>query len=224
MPALPVVPNVLKTDVIWSDSTKTECVNVHYWHYTPSFIPGDANTFAQHLWNAYHDNWFNTVQPDNRLALERVDVIDLGNPLSPPAGYVNHFPSAGTTLGLANATALIGWEIVRRYRGGRPRSYIPNPGGDKQSDDGDWSTATLNQVQTLGNAILGVAPFAGATMNVTAKVNVSYYKGYTNVTLPSGRVASRPTPRAAAQVDNIIGIHVPTGVVSQRRRVARSVK
>jgi hypothetical protein len=55
-------------------------------------------------------------------------------------------------------------------------------------------------------------------MGTLAHVNLSYYKGFTNVTNSSGRERAVPTYRDAALVDPVTGYFGKAIMGSQRRR------
>jgi hypothetical protein len=56
------------------------------------------------------------------------------------------------------------------------------------------------------------------SMGTLQHVNLSYYKGFTNITNSSGRERAVPTYRTVATHDNVTGYSAKAIIGSQRRR------
>src|ERR1700688_1626092 len=131
MPTPPLVPGVLR--VIWKQTVgaDVDVVTRLYFSYTGT-APSDATCLllAEQFWLA----WSNDLAPlaATAVVLESVDVIDLTSDTSGSAVYAASV--AGTRSGgvLPGGVApLVNYNIARRYRGGKPRSYWPfGVGGD----------------------------------------------------------------------------------------------
>jgi hypothetical protein len=113
------------------------------------------------------------------------------------------------------------FNIARRYRGGKPRWYQPGSGASNVQDGAHWTTAfvTTNNAAVLAFFTAVEALSVGA-MGTLDHVNLSYYKGFTNVTNSSGRTRAAPNYRAAAVVDSVTGYATKQMFGSQRRRRA----
>jgi hypothetical protein len=115
---------------------------------------------------------------------------------------------------------LVNYLISRRYRGGKPRAYLP--WGDagqltsRQSWSGTFVTAVDSAFSTFYAAVIGLS--AGST-TITDHVNVSYYDGFTVVTDPvTHRARNVPTLRGTPIVDVILSFAANPRPGSQRRR------
>lgn len=154
------------------------------------------------------------------FALVEVDVLDIATN-SGLSGQWN-----GTHTGAATGTPCpsqccfnIEFNIARRYRGGKPRMYLPPGTNSGQITDSLWSTGTVGTVNTATAAFFAyLEGLSIGSMGTLNHVNLSYYKGFTNYTSPSGREKSRPTYRATAQHDNVVGYSTKQLIGSQKRR------
>lgn len=128
--------------------------------------------------------------------------------------------SAPNDANPANVAIVTSYQINRRYRGGRPKTYWPFGTSFDFTPTGEWNPNFVASVQSgviqVIDAPIG-APEGSTTL--ANHVNVSYYQGYTNITDPvTGRVRSIPKLRAAPQVDVITGVLAEGYAASQRRR------
>jgi hypothetical protein len=97
--------------------------------------------------------------------------------------------------------------------------FHPQPDASKLLDAGHWTTDFVADFNT------GIAAFFTAVeaidvgaVGALAHVNLSYYKGFTNITNSSGRERAVPTYRSVALLDTIEGYATKSVVGSQRRR------
>lgn len=107
-----------------------------------------------------------------------------------------------------NCATCISWLISRRYRGGRPRTYLPPPSINEAADTRHFSNTFATNVQGGASAFLAAVnagvPATGLTMDLAC---VHYYSGRSRLTTPL--------------VDLIIGAAVNTRIDSQRRRLGK---
>jgi hypothetical protein len=126
---------------------------------------------------------------------------------------------AGTPIP-ASACALVNLTIQRRYRGGKPRIYLPVGMSGDVSTGQNWGTTfttnLLSAYQALVTNMISAPP--GAT-TITGQVNVSYYSGFT-VRNPGGGVRAKniPTLRVTPVVDAVLASSINPRFASQRRR------
>jgi hypothetical protein len=89
------------------------------------------------------------------------------------------------------------------------------------ADAGHYSGEFLTTANTAISAFFtAVQAIDVGAVGALAHVNLSYYKGFTNVTNSSGRERAVPTYRDAALVDSVSGYATKALVGSQRRRRA----
>jgi hypothetical protein len=131
--------------------------------------------------------------------------------------------SAGTEAGTANPAGtafLLNYHIARRYRGGKPRSYMPWLNTSALATPQTWASASLSYaVAQWALFITAVKAAAWAGGTITGQVNVSYYKGFTNYVGSTGRNKVRSTINPAGSVVDVIqSVSGNTRIASQRRR------
>jgi len=221
MPALPSVPNVLRATLQWSDAADMNCTTTLFFEYSGG-APSDAAALA--LANAIEaamsdcaSQWLVSVQ------LLGVQVTDLSSATGAQAEFATNIPGTLTGTALSGGTALVAnYTISRRYRGGKPRSYLPWGSGAVLQTAQMWSAAFLSssrsKLDTFFATVIGSS--SGGT-TITNQCNVSYYEGSTaTVVGPSGsqRGKTTPTRRATPLVNAVTSRSLLGSPGSQRRR------
>jgi hypothetical protein len=224
MPALPVVPNVLRLEYKQTYSSDLDVLTRTFWVWagtTPTV--GNLNTMAAACAAAYDANLTSLLSTD--ITLTETTLVALDS-LSAAAGSssASYSGSVGGGVLPAGTCFLVNYQIARRYRGGKPRSYWPFGVADKLNDPQHWTGAWVTDVSTQiglwATAIEGVA--AGGT-TISGQCNVSYYAGFAPVQNPvTKRWRNIPTPRVGpVTYDPIIGTTFSPLIASQRRRSTR---
>jgi hypothetical protein len=115
---------------------------------------------------------------------------------------------------------LVNHTVGRRYRGGKPRSYLPLGTAGDITTAGLWSSASLSVFAGAWGSWVAAVKASGSGCTVTQIVNVSYYDGFTVVTSPTtGRARNVPKLRVGGPVVDVVNSHtVPANIASQRRR------
>lgn len=218
MPALPVVPNVLRADLHWSISSDVNARTSLFFEYSgtapnSSACLSLATTIATAMgdWGEY---W------DEDTTLLGCTVTDLS---SASGGVATHDVSiaGGMPNPMSGATAvLVNYQLPRRYRGGKPRSYLPWGAAGDIGNRQTWNATRVGLWATALTTFFGdvIGSTAGGT-TITNHVNVSYYAGFTVVTSPTtGRARNVPTLRSSPLVTAISSFSVSTKIANQRRR------
>lgn len=215
---LPAVAKTLRVDFKHTQSVDTDIQNHVYFQYAGAFSSADAITFAalcRAQWIAH-----TMSQLCSTLTLIETKVTDLTSNTAPQV--VDGTSGVGGNLNtpVPNGVAfIIKFRIGRRYRGGHPKIYLPSASRTGVTNEAVWDSTYANAVlaafASFIAAVVGGAPVA---MGALQHVNVSYFSGFHNVTLPSGRVQSRPTQRVSVTPDAILGYTFNPSVASQRRR------
>jgi hypothetical protein len=215
LPARPCV----RARLIYTQSDGFEGGSRLYFAYTGS-APTGANcaTLAADIASAWSSDIAGQVNTE--WALTEVDVLDIAT----DSGLSGQW--TGSYAGVASGTALpaqvamnVEFGIARRYRGGKPRMYLP-PGvtADLQTASA-WTSAYVTATNTgVGNFFSAIAALSIGAMGTLSHVNLSYYQGFTNITNSSGRERAVPTYRDTALVDTVTGISAKTTLGSQKRR------
>jgi hypothetical protein len=220
MPALPPVPGTIRVMLTQKDANDLDVVTRMYLAYT-----GPAPTGAQlvTLAGATSTGWL-TAWATSCIAavgLNRVDIVDLASLTGAVGADLTTHVGSRAGIPLTGATcALINKKVARRYRGGKPRSYIPFGVAADLTDAQHWTAGALTAWKTSYDGLITAiraAPWAGATL--TGEVNVSYYSGFASVQNPvTHRWKNLSTPRLAPIVDPIISTAANPVPGNQRRR------
>lgn len=219
MPPLAPVPDTLRTVIEWSDGSDALTTSTQYWGYSGSAPDAtDCNSFATTLAGLYAAH---ATLWDIDSALVGVTVTDLATPSGAQGAATSG--TQGTRSGdtLAGGTAvLLNFQLSRRYRGGKPRNYLPwGVAGDLATRQG-WDGSFIAAVGTAWTAIS--SGFIGQTeggCTIANHANVSYYENSTVVISPTtGRARNVPTRRIPPLAAPTTGFSVSITPGSQRRR------
>lgn len=218
-PPLPDVPCV-RVRLIYNQANPAEGGNRFYLSYTGSAPTGaNCTTLATDVGAAWTSHLASLVA--TAYELTEVDVLDIATD-SGLSGQAN--PASGGTISApelpGSCATNIEFNIARRYRGGKPRMYLPPPAQEQLQNQASY-TATH-----VANSSAGAAAFFAeleglsiGAMGTLQHVNLSYYSGFTNVPpVPGRRAKVIPNYRATALHDNVVGYSAKTIVGSQRRR------
>jgi hypothetical protein len=223
MPALPVVPNVVRWDIFYDVGTDIAALTRLHIGYTGTAPNSAACTaFAVSLDTIVDAELAVYMNSDNAITGCRVTDLSSvsggqGESLTTTAGSLTDEPvGAGVAL-------LAHMGIGRRYRGGKPRSYFPLGDAGTVLTPQTWDPTFITNVQASLDAIrtdIGSLVQSGCTL--TDLVNVSYYHGFTVVTSPTtGRARNVPTLRVTPVVDQALSWTAEARFASQRRRNLR---
>jgi hypothetical protein len=138
-------------------------------------------------------------------------LTDLSSDTGASAEYTDS--TTGTVAGAVlpmSAAVVVSWPILRRYRGGHPRSYFPLGTADTLEGTStiDWQASFLTNVQNDALGFMnGVGDYTGPNIGNTTLVNVSYRSGG----------SLRPTPLVDLLQHPIAKVRICT----QRRRLGK---
>ena len=224
MPALPIVPGVLKVGLKFADGTDPlTTVGLHF-RYTGGPPSGaDCAAIAAAI---------DTAAEANLVALCTTNILYTGSTVADVgtldgANGETTVAIDGSLAGEANNTAqaaLINHKIARHYRGGRPRSYTPFGGHANWANTSSWTP----EFQTLVNAawaafISAVSAITEGSTILGVFASVSYYSG-PNTSIPPWRGPGHPYPpklRDTPHVDNVVSSALALKFSQQRRRYQR---
>lgn len=217
MPPLPSVPNTarVRQEFTLGDGRKGFCVHHYQWTGGPA-ASADMVDLATNVRSVYTGFWLPHMDPG--LSVGFTDAVDLSNPSGAGGSVIGNNAGGGGGNSNDSLAVVVKWVIARRYKGGKPKSYLPGAADMLSLEANGVSTATRNGADTWAVHMLS-DPAAGSYPNITAPklVMVSYYSGFHNVTLPSGRQVSRPTLRSTPQIDPITG-HTTNLIYGHQRR------
>lgn len=217
-PPLPASP-VVRVRLDFQDLSSNESGCRFYLGYSGS-APTGANciTLATDVSNAFNTNLAGEMSQN--FALREVDVLDIASTSGLSGQWTGNINGgqSGTPLPLQVATN-IEFGIARRYRGGKPRIYLPPSDTGSTQDAAHWSTAYVTAMNTNIAAFFAeLEALSIGAMGTLQHVNLSYYSGFANHTGTSGRARAVPQYRPTALVEPITGYATKVLMGSQRRR------
>jgi len=220
MPPLPAAPGVLRVTHHFVAGPDATALCRYYLHYSGA-APTDANLASAAT--GIDAQWGTYLKPlsTSEIVMDGTNIEDL----SSSTGAVGSDSSvttgsrAGHSLP-ASAAAMVQFQIARRYRGGKPKIFLPAGASEDIANPDVWSSTFTAAVLTgwtdYLNAVLAFTTLGGGTIT---HVNVSYYEGFTVVTNPvTHRARNVPTLRPAPVVDPVLGYTVGIPIATQRRR------
>jgi hypothetical protein len=225
MPPLPSVANGLKCDLGYSIGDDTHALT--RLHFLSSGGPPSGATLGTLAVDIAND-WSTDLRAifSSAVALTSVTLTDISSTSGAQGAWTGS--QAGTRAGSAvpaNVCVLMHHNIARRYRGGKPRSYVPfGVTGDLASPQ-TWGGAFTGNILTSWAAFIAhILAHVVSGYQLMSFVNVSYYSGFTNVPYGSPTKYRRiPTLRAGGPITDQITSSTPESrVASQRRRNLRS--
>lgn len=215
---LPDTPCV-RVRLVMNEGDVGEGGNRFFLSYSGS-APSGANcaTLASDISSAWGTNIAPLVSSNNGLS--EVDVLDIATDTGLSGQWT------GSVAGSRSGTALpvqtcvnVEFGIARRYRGGKPRWFQYAGVYGDEATGASWSSTFIGEVNSGVEAFFAaIAALSVGSMGTLTHVNLSYYKGFTNITNSSGRERAVPTYRATALHDNITGYACKAIQGSQRRR------
>jgi hypothetical protein len=171
---------------------------------------GIAAAFTSDLAYAMSDSW----------ALVEVDVLDIATDAGSSGQWTGNNPGLGGSGACqASVATNVEYQIARRYRGGKPRMFIPPPSNSALEDAAHWTDAIVGDITSnVTGFFAAVTALSVGAMGTLTHVNLSYYKSFTNITNSSGRERAVPKYRDVALHDNVEGYQAKKVIGSQRRR------
>jgi hypothetical protein len=221
MPPLPSVPNVLVIQLKFMVGNANVLSRVHVRCASGTPSRDEVSVYAANIDVQIGAHLLPLFSPQVKTV--EVMVTDLS---SNEYGARGIAPSqqVGTRPGLPNGAAvaaLINFRVARRYRGGKPRVYVPFFVSSDLTPALMWSEGALAEGTAAWGAFMsGVLTCAPPALRVVDQVNVSYYEGFEVVTdLRTGRARNSPQLRPGGPaVDKISGFSINPKLGSQRRR------
>jgi hypothetical protein len=215
---LPDVP-CLRTRFVWNEGAEGEGGIRLYFKYSGS-APSGANcaTLASDMSSAWGTHI--ATQLGSNCSLNEVDVLDIAT----DSGLSGQW--SGSIAG-GNSSPFSPWQVAmdvefgigRRYRGGKPRCYLPPLTESNWADPAHWTSGAVSSVNTAFAAFISeITALSVGSVGTLGHVTLSYYKGFTNITNSSGRTRAVPSYRATALHDDVTSYIAKTEFGSQRRR------
>lgn len=220
MPALKPVPNVLRVRLIHTYGSDADVIAHLYFRYSGSAPSSSAlATMAATVGTAWGSDLKGMAS--GSITLTGVEITDLTSSTSGQGAATASID--GTRSGTGNGAGvavLVNFKIARRYRGGKPRLYLPYFTNTDLNSVQQWKSASVTALNTaLAAFIADVTAAAPGGTTITDQVNVSYYTGNVVAIDPvTGRARNVPQQRTNPLVDVVTSLATAETVSSQRRR------
>jgi len=180
--------------------------------------PANCVTLATDIATAWGTDLAQLVA--SQWSLAEVDVLDIAT--NSGSSGIHAASIAGTNSGTAMPaqTALnVEFQIARRYRGGKPRMFLPPPAIEETVDAGHFSSSFVGTANTQVAAFFtAVEALSVGAVGALQHINLSYYHSFTNIANSSGRERAVPKYKDAATLDTVTGYAAKALIGSQRRR------
>lgn len=225
MPPLVNYPNVLKVDQLWTIGTDITAMTRSHFLYTggPPTVP-DCDAIAALFLAAVPAQMQPYYSP--QVICTGFEVTDLTSATSASGAASGSI--VGSRLGgalPAEVAFLLNFKIARRYRGGKPRMYLPYGTDTDVATSQTWLPTSVTNF-TASWATGMVPSVVGHTVGGTtigAQVSISYYSGFLTTGPDSlGRFHYPPKPRSVAIAPDVVSAYIGSAKFgSQRRRNQR---
>lgn len=218
--ALPLVPNVYRCAIGWKVGADTVAENILHFNGAGGASGADLATSASNIAAALAADAPFVGAFGPHVTFESITLTDLGSVAE--ASGEGFATGVGTRTGSplsSGACALIRLGISRRYKGGKPRSYMPWGTSADLDAVNHWSSGAITAFDTAyASMITYIETFSG-TAALSAQINLGYFSGYTlGPAQPGGFRKKIPTPLGAPHKDVITSVSASPNVGSQRRR------
>jgi hypothetical protein len=219
-PPLPDNPSI-RLRLIYNKGTAGEGGNRFYMNYSGT-APTAANcaTIATDVAAA----WLTHMAPvtEENYYLNEVDCLDIATDMGASGTWsgANQGSDAGAAVP-ASVSMNIDFTIAERYRGGKPRIYLPPPSVTGLGSVNQWSTGTLTSVNSAWSGFINeVLALSVGAVGTLSHVLLSYYSGVYTTSPPWRGPGYKYPPkyRDTAMSLPITGYAAQTIVGSQRRR------
>jgi hypothetical protein len=217
-PPLPETPCIRARLIYNQESAKTAGNRLYFSYAGSAPAAADCTTLATDIAAAWSTHMASITYDGN--SLNEVDVQDIAT----DSGAFGTWDGddSGTRSGAFvpdNCAFNVEFDLSRRYRGGKPRVFLPAGVQGDLLDQSKWSVTFQGLVETAWSAFIAeIEALSVGAVGALAHVNISYYKGFTNFTQPSGREKAVSKYRDTALVDTVVGYSYKQVVGSQRRR------
>lgn len=217
-PPLPASPCVrVKLDYVNTDTF--DAGSRFYLSYAGAApTPGNCATLASDIAGAWSTHLAGLVHAD--WSLTEVDVLDIATLLGASGQWTGSDPGTLTGQVLPSQCATnVEFGIARRYRGGKPRMFLPSASAAQLQDSAHWLAGYIANVNSgMGAFFSEIEALSVGAVGALQHVNLSYYAGFKNITNSSGRERAVPQYRSAALLDPVESYLCKAVVGSQRRR------
>lgn len=223
MPALPTVTKTIKVQLgfLLNPGLSGSRFFINYTGGPPT--AADLATYAEDVSGAWNSH-LKTYQTTG-WSLQNVVCTDLDSSTGARGEWTGDI--AGTDDGgdpSAGICTVIDFVILNRYRGGKPRIYLPIGTPNWNENAQTWTDAFVTDVNTgWDNFISELEGIELSSFSANAQVNVPYYKGYNTSTPPWRGPGFKYPPKLQSSPvtpEVIQSVSTRQRIGSQRRRLS----
>lgn len=219
--ATPPLPDVscVRVRLVYNTGGSDEAGSRFYLSYSGS-APTGANcaTLATDIAADWSSHCAGLVHSSTTLV--EVDVLDITTPTGASGQWTGSI--AGTLTGQALAIQLaqnVEYGVAIRYRGGKPRMYLPPPDVTAVGTSRTWTSGWTTGLGTAVAAFFAaVTSHSVGSMGTLAHVLLSYYEGYTSRTTGGGQVTFKPKYRSPNALHYNVLSYIPKSLMSSQKR------
>jgi hypothetical protein len=221
MPARVPVAGALEVAFTINDTGSIDAGSRFFLAYTgtPPSV-GDLNSLSSDT-SGYWSATVNAVTRETE-SLRKVVITDLSADDAARGTWEGDYAgtlSAGDPLPSGTA-ACLNHTIARRYRGGKPKTFLRCGDTSYLSGTNEWTTGAATAILTQWQAwIADILAVSDIGITLTNIINISYVDGFTAFETPSGRYKNLPVYRTTPRIDTISDTAVAVKLGSQRRRL-----
>lgn len=219
MTPLPSPGSVIRVRLFWASTATNEFGSRFFIRYSggpPN--ASDLNTFCTNISTYYGSDLAQYC--NNSISLVNVEAVDLSSDSGAEGLWTGNIEGTRGTASLPeDVCVLVNFRILRRYRGGKPKLYLP-PGVDGDlENESSWNGSYISDVSTAwGTFMASILADTFGSFDPVDNVNISFYESFMPFKEPSGRYRNIPQQRVTPLVDSITGHSVRAEIASQRRR------
>jgi hypothetical protein len=223
MPALPSVAKTIRCDLHFSIGPVAHNLSRFFVEYTSGPpTAADMVTLANGVMTAWGAHMAGLFPSDQALDYVYVEDLDSATGASAISTSSAVSGTSGTLSRSAQDSVLLHFGIARRYRGGKPRLYLPPFDVSFYADERSWNPTKVAAATSAWTAFISaVVAITLSAATLVEQVNVSYYEGHHLVTYPSGWSFERPTIRATPIKDIILTVAAELIIATVKRRLGR---
>lgn len=219
MAPLPSPGNIIRVHLRWGPSDTNQWASRFFLKYTGGPpTASDLNTLCTNVMTHYVATLLGYVQ--NNIYFTEVAAVDLSSDSGAEGIWSGSEQGTnGTGVVPEDACIQVNFQIPRRYRGGKPKLFLPPASSAHVVNLNDWDSTVVSGVTTAwGTFMSDILADTYSSFTLTDNVNVSFYSGFTVFITPSGRARNLPKARTSPLVDPISNHAVRAEIGSQRRR------
>jgi hypothetical protein len=196
MAPLPPVPNVVSVTFKFTYGQDADVITrFHVLYNPPKPLAADLAAYAAHQSAQASATWASEMSAS--VSLTQVTVVDMSaaDGAVGISGTVVPGTRAGNPLP-AHTCVLINGKVSTRYRGGKPRNYLPWGVASDLQDPQHWSSAALSSFTGGVTNLVTAMQTAQGAFTPTSSVAVSYYLGSTVTVTGAGTPYERAHTKA----------------------------